>query len=67
MANVTAIYELQNAVNINLTADSLFHELTKENLLCSLEYSQNVYSLLNKNGLTIPFDEVSVYNKQKKT
>lgn len=63
MANVTAIYELQNAVNINLTADSLFHELTKDNLLCSLEYSQNVYSLLNKNGLTIPFDEVSrVFN-----
>ena len=59
MANVAAIYELQNAVNINLTADSLFHELTKNNLLRSFEYSQKVYSLLKENGINTPFDEVS--------
>ena len=63
MANVAAIYELQNAVNINLTADSLFHELTKNNLLRSFEYSQKVYSLLKDNGIKTAFDEVSrVFN-----
>lgn len=63
MANVAAIYELQNSVNINLTADSLFHELTKNNLLRSFEYSQKVYSLLKENGIKTPFDEVSrVFN-----
>ena len=59
MANVGAIYELQNAVNINLTAEHLFHELTKNNLLRSFEYSQQIYTLLNDNNLPIPFTEIS--------
>ena len=58
MPDVANMYELQNAVHLYLTADSLFTELTKNNSLTESKYTPVIFSLAKEEGLSLSYNDI---------
>lgn len=58
MPDVANMYELQNAVHLYLTADSLFTELTTNNSMAESKYTQKIFSLAKDGGLSLSYNDI---------